>query len=260
MRPIVLMYHDVYEVNSAESGFDTPGARHYKIDKTTFVEHVKAITQYCEANGLSKEGIIFTFDDGGVSFYTIIAPILEEYGWRGVFFISTKYIGTEGFMTSSQIADLHQRGHIIGSHSHHHRVLTEMSQKDVENELKQSKEILSKIIDESITTISIPNGGYSKRILDIAINVGLISIYTSKPTTKVRMVKGCESTRNVEATLIGRFAITYDTSVEDVMQIITQSALRNKMELKYNALQLVKGVFGSSYSKIKMWIRKYLVK
>lgn len=260
MRPIVLMYHDVYEVSSAESGFDTPGARHYKIDKVTFVEHVKAIAQYCEANGLSKEDIIFTFDDGGLSFYTIIAPILEEYGWRGVFFISTKYIGTEGFMTSEQIADLHQRGHIIGSHSHHHRVLTEIPLSDVEDELKQSKEILLNIIGESITIISIPNGGYSKRILDIAINVGLITIYTSKPTTKVSMIKGGKPIRNVEATLIGRYAITYNTSAEDVMQIITQSALRNKMELKYNALQLVKWVFGSSYSKIKMWIRKYLVK
>lgn len=260
MRPIVLMYHDVYEVNSAESGFDTPGARHYKISKDTFLEHVKAIAQYCEANGLSKEEIIFTFDDGGLSFYTIIAPILEEYGWRGIFFISTKYIGTEGFMTSSQIVDLHQRGHIIGSHSHHHHILTEKSTIEVNNELKKSAEILSNIIGERIDTISIPNGCYSKRILDIAINEGLTTIYTSRPTTKVEKVKRDGSAKNVEATLIGRYAIAYNTSAEDVMQIITQPALRRKMELKYNALQLVKGVLGSNYSKIKMWIRKHLVK
>ena len=260
MRPIVLMYHDVYEVNSTESGFDTPGARHYKISKDTFLEHVKAIAQYCEANGLSKEDIVFTFDDGGISFYTIIAPILEEYGWHGIFFISTIYIGTEGFMTNAQIADLHQRGHIIGSHSHHHRVLIEMPLKDVENELKQSKEILYNIIGEHITTISIPNGCYSNGIIDIAINEGLTTIYTSKPTIKVEKVKRGVSVKNVEATLIGRYAIAYNTCVEDVMRIITQSALRRKMELKYKALQLVKGLLGSNYSKIKMWIRKHLVR
>lgn len=252
MRPIVLMYHDVYEVNSAESGFDTPGARHYKIDKTTFVEHVKAITQYCEANGLRKENIVFTFDDGGLSFYTIIAPILEEYGWRGVFFISTKYIGTEGFMTSSQIADLHQRGHIIGSHSHHHRVLTEFSLEEVKMEIGQSVSILSEIIGEHITTISIPNGCYSRAILDITLKEGLKTIYTSKPTTKEELYKG--------GVMIGRYSITYNTTADDILKILTQPSLRKKMELKYNVLQLVKGILGKNYSRLKMQIRKYLIK
>lgn len=252
MRPIVLMYHDVYEVNSAESGFDTPGARHYKIDKTTFVEHVKAITQYCEAKGLSKEDIIFTFDDGGLSFYTIIAPILEEYGWRGVFFISTKYIGTEGFMTSSQIANLHQRGHIIGSHSHHHRVLTEFSLEEVKMEIGQSVSILSEIISEHITTISIPNGCYSIAILDITLKEGLKTIYTSKPTTKEELYKG--------GVMIGRYSITYNTTAIDVVHIIKQPSLRARMELKYNILQLVKRMLGSNYSKLKIWIRTHMIK
>ena len=252
MRPIVLMYHDVYEVSSTESGFDTPGARHYKIDKTTFVEHVRTISQYCEANGLSKEHIIFTFDDGGVSFYTIIAPILEEYGWRGVFFISTKYVGTEGFMTSFQIADLHQRGHIIGSHSHHHRVLTEFSLEEVKMEIGQSVSLLSEIIGEHITTISIPNGCYSRAILDIALKDGLKTIYTSKPTTKKESYK--------DASVIGRYSITYNTTADDILKILTQPSLRKKMELKYNVLQLVKGILGKNYSRLKMQIRKYLIK
>ena len=252
MRPIVLMYHDVYEVSSTESGFDTPGARHYKIDKTTFVEHVRTISQYCEANGLSKEDIIFTFDDGGVSFYTIIAPILEEYGWRGVFFISTKYVGTEGFMTSFQIADLHQRGHIIGSHSHHHRVLTEFSLEEVKMEIGQSVSLLSEIIGEHITTISIPNGCYSRAILDIALKDGLKTIYTSKPTTKKESYK--------DASVIGRYSITYNTTADDILKILTQPSLRKKMELKYNVLQLVKGILGKNYSRLKMQIRKYLIK
>lgn len=252
MKPIVLMYHDVYEVNSAGSGFDTPGARHYKITKSTFVEHVKAIAQYCEANGLSKENIVFTFDDGGVSFYTIIAPILEEYGWRGVFFISTKYIGTEGFMTSSQIADLHRRGHIIGSHSHHHRVLTEFSLEEVKMEIGQSVSILSEIIGEHIITISIPNGCYSRSILDIARKERLKTIYTSKPTTKEELYKG--------GVMIGRYSITYNTTADDILKILTQPSLRKKMELKYNVLQLVKGILGKNYSRLKMQIRKYLIK
>lgn len=252
MEAITLMYHDVYEHESMESGFNTLGARHYKISIENFVEHVKAITEYCNTEGHTKEDVVFTFDDGGISFYTIIAPILEEYGWRGVFFISTKFIGAEGFMTSAQIADLHQRGHVIGSHSHHHYILTEMSLEEVGSELKQSADILSAILGERISTISIPNGCYSDEILDFVVDEGLTTIYTSEPTTKKKTYK--------RANLIGRYAIAYNTTATDVIRVIKQPSLRARMELKYNILQLVKRVLGSNYSKLKMKVRKYLIK
>lgn len=252
MRKVVLMYHDVYEANTSESGFDTPGAIHYKISKDIFIAHLDAILAYCISADIDKNSVVFTFDDGGVSFYTIIAPALEKYGWKGYFFISTKQIGTEGFLNVDQIKELKARGHIIGSHSHHHRVLTEMSLEEVGRELKQSADILSAILGERVSTISIPNGCYSKGILDLVVNEGLTTIYTSKPTTKEQAYK-C-------ANLIGRYSIAYNTTATDVMHIIKQPSLRARMEMKYNILQLVKLVLGSNYSKLKMKIRKHLIK
>lgn len=252
MKPIVLMYHDVYEKHTTESGFDTLGAIHYKISKDTFIAHLDAISAYCISAGVDKNSVVFTFDDGGVSFYTIIAPELEKYGWKGYFFISTKQIGTDGFLNIDQIKELKARGHIIGSHSHHHRVLTEMSLEVVGHELKQSADILSDILGERISAISIPNGCYSKGILDLVVGEGLTTIYTSKPTTKEQTYK--------YANLIGRYAIAYNTTATDVMCVIKQPSLRARMEMKYNILQLVKRVLGSNYSKLKMKVRKYLIK
>lgn len=252
MRPIVLMYHDVYEKHTTESGFNTLGAIHYKISKDTFIAHLDAISAYCISSGIEKDSVVFTFDDGGVSFYTIIAPFLEKYGWKGHFFISTKQIGTDGFLNVDQIKELKARGHIIGSHSHHHLVLTEMSLEEVESELKQSANILSAIIGERISTISIPNGYYSNKILDLVVDEGLTTIYTSKPTTKEQTYK--------HANLIGRYAISFNTTATDVMRIIKQSSLCARMEMKYNILQLVKRVLGPNYSKLKMKVRKYLIK
>lgn len=252
MKPIVLMYHDVYVTDPVESGFNTPGALHYKISKETFIAHLDAISTYCISASIDKNSVVFTFDDGGVSFYTIIAPLLEEYGWKGYFFISTKQIGTDGFLNVDQIKELKARGHIIGSHSHHHRVLTEMFLEEVESELKQSADILSAILGERISTISIPNGCYSNEILDFVVDEGLTTIYTSKPTTKEKTYK--------RANLIGRYAIAYNTTATDIMHVIKHPSLRARMELKYHILQLVKRVLGSNYSKLKMKVRKYLIK
>ena len=93
------MYHDVFEQNPNESGFLQKRDLPYKINAVVFENHVKAISDYCIERDLPKESVVFTFDDGGKSFYHVIAPILEKYGYVGVFFISTNYIGTDTFLT-----------------------------------------------------------------------------------------------------------------------------------------------------------------
>ena len=73
-----------------------------------------------QAKVLQGKDVLFTFDDGGVSFVTKAAPILEKYGHKGVFFVSTKYIGTPGVLSAGQVKELELRGHVVGTHSHSH--------------------------------------------------------------------------------------------------------------------------------------------
>ena len=63
---------------------------------------------------------LITVDDGGVSYYTVVADRLERLGWRGHCFVTTDMIGQRGFLTRRQIRELDGRGHIIGSHSASH--------------------------------------------------------------------------------------------------------------------------------------------
>ena len=64
--------------------------------------------------------LLITVDDGGVSYYTMLADRLEARGWRGHCFVSTDAIGTRGFLSAAQIRELDARGHVIGSHSASH--------------------------------------------------------------------------------------------------------------------------------------------
>ena len=170
MDSISLMYHCIYASIPQESGFQGAGAMIYKISSVDFEKQVNAISKYLEKNNLEKEAVTFTFDDGGVSFITIIAPILERYGYRGLFFISTRYIGTEGFLTVDQIKELVTRGHMVGSHSHTHpEMMNTMKEEDLIYEWKISGDILREIIGKKVVTASIPNGFCSNKVLSAMV-------------------------------------------------------------------------------------------
>ena len=193
MTTIHLMFHDVFNASPNESGFCGTGPNLYKIDKQKFLSYVELASN-------SSQDFIFTFDDGGVSFYNEIAPMLEKKGEKGIFFIATKFIGQKGFLTSEQIVDLDRRGHVIGSHSHSHRRLSELSDEDIFEEWKKSSDILSSILKHPIEYASIPNGYQSDSVIEMAKKAGYKYLYTSIPTTKIK--------DNGNIDLIGRFVLT----------------------------------------------------
>ncbi|MDD4554659.1 MAG: polysaccharide deacetylase family protein [Bacteroidales bacterium] len=108
--------------------------------------------------------IAFTFDDGFEEHYNGIAPVLEDFGINAAFFILPGFIGgdeeyrdhlhrsvfrKDGFLTIpkapmswEQVADLHRRGHVIGSHGMHHRPLTGLSPEALAVELDESAEAI----------------------------------------------------------------------------------------------------------------------
>lgn len=87
MGQINLMYHDVYRHEVKESGFIRERDLPYKINAIAFEEQVKAISDYCKIMELPKDYVVFTFDDGGKSFHSVIAPILEKMAIKVCFLL-----------------------------------------------------------------------------------------------------------------------------------------------------------------------------
>lgn len=77
------------------------------------VFEVYAIT---ENGGIAPAPVVFSFDDGYASQYTLAAPLLERYGMRGSFAVIADLVGTGGYMTWDQCRDLRDRGHEICVH------------------------------------------------------------------------------------------------------------------------------------------------
>lgn len=249
MKQIVLMYHDIYHDNTAESGFQNATALKYKVSAENFEQQVAVIGEYLRKNNLSASHVEFTFDDGGVSFLTVAAPILEKYGFRGTFFISTEYIGTEKFLDADQVRELARRGHRIGSHSHSHpERMSSMSQNEINEEWNVSNHILNGILGTTPSVASIPNGYKSRNVIMAMVISGITEIHTSTPTTSVKAFR--------DAIVKGRFAITCDDTPQSVITLISSPITRFRKETRQKLLDFTKAILGDAYLSIRKRLTK----
>lgn len=119
-----------------------------------------------------RPSALFTFDDGLASQYEVAAPILEESGVRGVFFVVPRFVECAGDaawrffteriqrrpvspgvarphddlwrpMSVAQVVDLAKRGHTVGSHTLSHSCLRTLTAQEKESELAESARVIA---------------------------------------------------------------------------------------------------------------------
>lgn len=116
-----------------------------------------------------ERGIAITFDDGLEDIYTVAYPYLKKKGIPFTIFIVTDFIGKSGYLSEQQLIELSQDGLCtVGSHGVTHEVLTKLSYYKVEKELKNSKEILERIIGKKVDIFAYSHGGYDGTIYKLA--------------------------------------------------------------------------------------------
>lgn len=127
--------------------------------------------------------ILYTFDDGYSSDYEVSLPILEEVGAlsRGCFFITTSWIGKDGYMTRDQVRQLASRPVSIGTHGHTHGFFAKMTDKELAGELSVSRQIVEGITGRPVESLSIPGGKFDERLAGLALAAGYTRIFTSHP-------------------------------------------------------------------------------
>jgi peptidoglycan/xylan/chitin deacetylase (PgdA/CDA1 family) len=71
--------------------------------------------------------VVLTFDDSVASHYSVVRPLLKQYGFGATFFITegfTFLTNKKDYMTWEQIAELHRDGFEIGNHTRDHMAVT----------------------------------------------------------------------------------------------------------------------------------------
>lgn len=136
--------------------------------------------------------VCFTFDDGFEDNLTVVAPVLEEFGLKGIFFVNPAFVGLTDsnaatvlrsrynsevkkcFLDRAQVKNLSDRGHLVGSHGLTHERLNTEDVIILRNELEESKRQIEEITQVSCELFAYPFGGHhdiSRVGLEMALTV-----------------------------------------------------------------------------------------
>ncbi len=260
MNKLVLLYHDVVEPGEyRSSGFQSPDADIYKLDRAEFERHLSAIAANA-ANGVQLiaaarempgRQVLLTFDDGGASAHSCIADMLEARGWRGHFFVTTDYIDRPGFLSAGEIRALRARGHIVGSHSCSHPPrMAKCAPAEMDREWRDSVAALSDILGERIDTASVPGGYFSRDVACSASRAGIRVLFNSEPVTASTMVDGC--------LVLGRYGVQRGVPAEWAGAVASGApGPRFRAWAFWNAKKAVKRVGGEHWLAFrKSWLAR----
>ena len=139
-----------------------------------------------------RRAFAVTFDDAFATVRTYAAPVLRQFGVPATLFVPTSFIEGEGIlawkgikgwqntpeagelraMTWEQVGELAEYGWEIGSHTHSHPHLTELSDGEVREELAVSRDELTRRMGRPCDTIAYPYGDVDDRVEEFTRQAG----------------------------------------------------------------------------------------
>jgi peptidoglycan/xylan/chitin deacetylase (PgdA/CDA1 family) len=184
-----------------------------------------------------------TFDDGLEDNYTIAYPILKEFGLKAYFFLLVGRIGTTGYMNWEQVRRLKEGGMTIGSHGMTHRILTELSDNELDYELFTSKSKIEAKLKSPVEYFSLPRGFSNRKIIEKAKHAGYKKIFTSS----------CEDNNSF---LVGRIPVKGSWEIDYFCKVLNNGlSLRDKTERF--VLNSSKKILGAkTYDRLRTFILK----
>lgn len=153
---------------------------------------------YEDAN-IPEKSFLVTFEDGYQDIFTKAQHFLKLYSIPAHIFLISDFLGEnwnkEGQITSdkdkilslTEILKLGNTGMFsFGCHTKNHKILTELSDEDLYDEILSSKFKLEKLLATEIDSFSYPFGVFDSRIKDIVKKAGYKTAFITKKTKITR--------------------------------------------------------------------------
>ncbi len=121
----------------------------------------------------AKRKILFTVDDGLLSFYENAWPILKDKKIPFILFVNTREVGAYNYMNWDQIQELYNNKNVeIGNHSHSHEYLVDEEAKVIKDDISKSIKIFEEKLGTNSKFFSYPFGEYSSEFKNIIKDFG----------------------------------------------------------------------------------------
>ena len=165
----IIMYHDITAVKDVDWDV-TPEEleKHFQIlqeggytpiSMDRMVNHLRTGAQ------LPEKPVLLTFDDNYLGQYKYVFPLLKKYNYPAVWSVHTRFVGTGGQKPKAnwdQLREMQKSGLVtIASHTVNHLNLKDLSEKEIEKEVTESKKVLEKELGVSIDYFTYPEGDFT---------------------------------------------------------------------------------------------------
>lgn len=192
MHPIVLAYHQVGGRKTL--GITWITSAQFERQMAWLAEagyHTNSLTEYLNDNQANAgKKIVLTFDDGFRALAKNALPVLQRFGFTATVYPVADYVGREnrwdvnffGRRTThldwGELCDLIAAGWEVGSHSLRHAYLPSLSETELLDDLRRSREILEDHLNIPVRHLSLPFGRGNHRVFEAARQAGYHTIAT----------------------------------------------------------------------------------
>ncbi len=263
-----LMYHNVCANGSlaaanGEWATLSPSITSYFLEESAFEAQIAEVQRHAELITLdrltrffqspvnrqeestqpdTRPSTLITFDDGWRGTLDLAVPVLRKYSAEATVFITTGLLDSPGFLRGTELHELPPQLK-VGSHCKTHGFLNEMSDNQIREELRLSKEELEQLTGKPVNTVAIPNGAVDARVRKIALELGYELVFTSDVQLNSRWTGPVH---------IGRAAIRSTTTPEQASHYAEGDF--GFEPIRRMALSLPKRVLGPHrYRRLRAW-------
>lgn len=230
MKSLHFLYHELRPAKSRYS---------YVTPCDEFEAHCRFFAQKQKVEDQAHLRPEITFDDGHQSDLAFALPVLERHELRATFFITAGWTDRRpGYMSGEHLRALHAAGHVIGAHGMEHKLLTQCSEAELDEELRGARERLQDTLGASVQSMSLPGGRANSRVLDGCFRAGYTQVFTSVPRA--------ESMEQAPRT-VGRLNLLGGSHVDWLAQVLDpQSGVLARLERKARLKDTAKRVLGDT--------------
>jgi peptidoglycan/xylan/chitin deacetylase (PgdA/CDA1 family) len=184
---VFLMYHEL-GVPGREPCHREPGYTRYVVPQAEFVKQMqrmgeegwRGISVGQAVPSFGSKCVSITFDDGCETDLLCAAPALKNLGFGATFYITHGFLGGRGYLSETQVRELHTIGFEIGCHSQTHPYLTDVEDQRLRDETTGAKQRLEQIIGAKVEHFSCPGGRWNDRVLEAVKTAGFRTMATSR--------------------------------------------------------------------------------